>query len=136
MVEADTGVARIVGKGGKERVCPCGAVAAAVLRRFRDEFAPAKEPDDPVVVDRRGRRLSPRRIQLLMKRYLALCGLPQDLSPHKLRHSFATHLLDRGADLRLVQELLGHARLTTTQIYTHVSMARLQDVYRKAHPRA
>ena len=136
MIDVAEGVARVLGKGNKERVCPIGAVAKTVLLHFRDEFAPAKGYTDAVIVDERGHRLTPRTVQLMMKRYLALCGLPMDLSPHKLRHSFATHLLDRGADLRLVQELLGHARLTTTQVYTHVTIARLKDIYKHAHPRA
>lgn len=136
MVDLGDGVARVLGKGRKERVCPIGAVAKTVLLKFRDEFAPAGAATDPVVVDAKGRRLAPRAVQLLLKQYLAQCGLPMDLTPHKLRHSFATHLLDRGADLRLVQELLGHAKLSTTQVYTHVTIARLKDVYRHAHPRA
>ena len=77
-----------------------------------------------------------RAVQLMLKRYLALAGLPLEFTPHKLRHAYATHLLNAGADLRLVQELLGHARLSTTQIYTHVSVARLKEIYDHAHPRA
>ncbi len=136
MIDLEDGVARVLGKGRKERLCPIGAVARTVLEKFRDEHAPAKGYQDAVIVDEAGRRLAPRAVQLMMKRYLAACALPMDLSPHKLRHSFATHLLDRGADLRLVQELLGHSRLSTTQVYTHVTIARLKDIYRHAHPRA
>jgi integrase/recombinase XerC len=133
--EAD-GVARVRGKGSKERLCPLGRVACEVLARFHRDFAPNGGPSDPVLVSASGRRLSARSVQLLLKRYLALAGLPLEFSPHKIRHAYATHLLNAGADLRIVQELLGHAQLATTQIYTHVSAARLKEVYDKAHPRA
>ena len=135
-IDSASGVARVRGKGGKERLCPLGRVALATLARFRKEFAPACGPSDPVLVSPAGRRLTVRAVQLMLKRYLALAGLPHDFSPHKLRHAYATHLLNAGADLRLVQELLGHAQLATTQVYTHVSVARLKDVYDRAHPRA
>jgi integrase/recombinase XerC len=135
-VEIREGVARVTGKGRKQRVCPLGRTACAVLGKFRDEFAPASGPSDPVLCNPGGGRMTVRSVQLMLKRHLALAGLPLDLTPHKLRHSFATHMLNAGADLRIVQELLGHAQLVTTQVYTHVSIARLKEVYDKAHPRA
>lgn len=135
-IDFGSGVARVMGKGSKERMCPLGKIAIAVMQRFRDNYAREKGPDAPVVITARYQRLPVRQVQLLLKRYLLLAELPLDLTPHKLRHSYATHLLNAGADLRLVQELLGHAQLATTQIYTHVSVARLQEVYSKAHPRA
>ena len=127
---------RVFGKGGKERLCPIGPAAAFCIRRFRDEFAADVSLHAPVVVNRVGRRLTVRSVQSLLKKYLRMAGLPIDLTPHKLRHSFATHLLDNGADLRSVQEMLGHAALSTTQVYTHVSVARLKQVHGQAHPRA
>ncbi len=130
------GVVRVLGKGRKERLCPIGPQAADAVRRFRDECAKDASLDSPVVVNRSGKRLSPRSVQLLTKKYLRMADLPLDLTPHKLRHAFATHLLDEGADLRSVQEMLGHANLSTTQIYTHVSAARLKEAHRLAHPRA
>ncbi|MBL64126.1 MAG: integrase [Opitutae bacterium] len=130
------GIVRVLGKGRKERLCPIGPQASEAVRRFRDECAKDASLGAPVVVNRSGKRLSPRSVQLLTKKYLRMAGLPLDLTPHKLRHAFATHLLDEGADLRSVQEMLGHANLSTTQIYTHVSAARLKEAHRLAHPRA
>jgi len=135
-IDLEAGVARVMGKGRKERLCPLGRVATAVLTKWRGGFARDTSPDAPVVVDARHRRLPVRQVQLRLKRYLALAGLPLDITPHKLRHSYATHLLNAGADLRLVQELLGHVNLATTQIYTHVSVAHLKKIYEQAHPRA
>ena len=135
-IEFERGVARVLGKGRKERLCPLGRVAMAVLGKWKAEFARCTDPAAPVVINARHERLNVRAVQLLVKKYLSLADLPMDLSPHKLRHSYATHLLNAGADLRLVQELLGHASLNTTQIYTHTSVARLKEVYDKAHPRA
>ena len=135
-IDFDSGVARVLGKGRKERLCPLGRVATALLTRFKAEFAGEPRPSSAVIIDRHHHRLPVRQVQLMLKRYLALAELPMDLTPHKLRHSYATHLLNAGADLRLVQELLGHAQLATTQVYTHVSVARLKEIHARAHPRA
>ena len=130
----------VTGKGRKDRLVILGSKALAALRNLRDYMC-AKDPsfvDDAadVFLGERGSRIIARAVERRMKRYLAEASLPTDLSPHKLRHSFATHLLDAGADLRSVQEMLGHASLSTTQVYTHVSIGRLQDAYHMAHPRA
>lgn len=135
-VDESTGVARVLGKGRKERLCPIGRVALAVWQHYRKTYSPDASREAAVLVNDQERHMSPREVQRLVKRYLALADLPMDLSPHKLRHSYATHLLNHGADLRVVQELLGHASLSTTQIYTHVGVARLQEAHRRAHPRA
>jgi integrase/recombinase XerC len=135
-IDFSEGIARVLGKGRKERLCPLGPIATDAVERFRRDFARNARGPSPVLIAPRGKRLSVREVQRMMKRYLALADLPLDLSPHKIRHSYATHLLNAGADLRLVQELLGHASLNTTQVYTHVSVARLKEIYNKAHPRA
>lgn len=124
---------RVLGKGSKERICPVGGPALEAISRYRSK---AGVHAGPLFLNKSRRRLSTRSVWLAMKKYLLAAGLPADLSPHKLRHSFATHLLDGGADLRSVQTLLGHANLSTTQIYTHVTAERLKRAYENAHPRA
>lgn len=124
---------RIFGKGAKERICPVGRPALEAISRYRQK---AGVHAGPLFISKLRRRLSSRSIWLAMKKYLREAGLSADLSPHKLRHSFATHLLDSGADLRSVQSLLGHASLSTTQIYTHVTAERMKRTYARAHPRA
>jgi integrase/recombinase XerC len=124
---------RIFGKGAKERICPVGQPALEAISRYRHK---AGVHSGPLFINKSHSRLSARSVWLAMKKYLRECGLPADMSPHKLRHSFATHLLDNGADLRSVQSLLGHASLSTTQIYTHVTAERLKRAYTSAHPRA
>ena len=130
----------VTGKGRKDRLVILGSKALDALRNLRDfmeEEHPGLADDDAdVFLGERLGKISARLVERRMKRYLAEAELPTDLSPHKLRHSFATHLLDAGADLRSVQEMLGHSSLSTTQVYTHVSIGRLQDAYRLAHPRA
>ena len=135
-IDLDQGIVRVMGKGNKERLCPIGPVALQCLKVFAARFDLSKELDSPIVCQRNGRRMNPRQVQKLLKVHLAAAELPLDMTPHKLRHSFATHILDNGADLRIVQELLGHASLSTTQLYTHVSIARLKEAHKQAHPRA
>ena len=130
----------VLGKGSKERLVVLGRPAVKALQAL-NKFLAAKDPalvssEAPVFLGERGAAILPRAVERRMKQYLAGAGLSTQLSPHKLRHSFATHLLDAGADLRSVQEMLGHATLSTTQIYTHVSVERLKDAYAAAHPRA
>ena len=135
----DQQVMRVRGKGKKERLCALGIPAIRALRKYlklRVLQTSDSSMDSPVFLCQRGARLTSRSFQRNFKRYLEAAGLPPDLTPHKLRHSFATHLLDAGADLRSVQALLGHENLSTTQIYTHISAERLKNIYIQAHPRA
>jgi integrase/recombinase XerC len=134
-LDLGTGLARVMGKGGKERVVPVGEAAVAATRDYLGlRGGPGR--DQPLLLGRRGGPAGPRAMQRLLKARLRAAGLPMDLSPHKLRHACATHLLANGADLRHVQEQLGHASLSTTQIYTHLTLSKLREVHRRAHPRA
>ncbi len=132
-VDPYTESVRVFGKGRKERVCPVGLPALEAIQKYR---AAANVHTGPLFINKARRRMSVRSIWLVLKRYVRHTSIPISVSPHKLRHSFATHLLDRGADLRSVQALLGHASLSTTQIYTHVTVERLKKAYADAHPRA
>jgi integrase/recombinase XerC len=139
-IDVPQGVVLVRGKGRKERISPLGSYATKALAAWRKVRIVAKsEPqgrETPVFTNRFGTRLTTRSVGRMLEKYLAETALDQRTSPHTLRHSFATHLLDRGADIRSVQELLGHKSLVTTQIYTHVSTANLRAAYEKAHPRA
>lgn len=139
-LDLSAGILHVRGKGKRERLAPIGSFADKALRRWlKARRVSGREPqgrEAPVFVNRLGRRLTTRSVGRLLEKYLAVTGLDRRTTPHTLRHSFATHLLDGGADIRSVQELLGHKSLVTTQIYTHVSTANLRAVYEKAHPRA
>jgi len=132
-VDAYTDTARVLGKGSKQRICPVGRPAMEAVQKYRHA---ARVNTGPLFISKLRRRMSDRAVWALMKKYLVYAGIQVPASPHKLRHSFATHLLDNGADLRSVQSLLGHASLSTTQIYTHVTTERIKKAYDAAHPRA
>jgi site-specific recombinase XerD len=137
-INFDDQAVRVRGKGKKERMVPIGAPALEAIRYYWKSAEYYPGPHDPVFSARAGvnKPVSARVIQIRLKRYLAMAGLDPKLTPHKLRHSFATHILDAGADLRSVQEMLGHANLVTTEVYTHVTTDRLKKAYDAAHPRA
>lgn len=139
-IRFENGTTIVRGKGNKERLCILGGPALEALKALRRQaeilWEGAGDDHQALFLNLKGTPLTPRSIERQMKVWLAAAGLPLDITPHKLRHSFATHLLDAGADLRTVQEMLGHSSLSTTQIYTHVSIRRLQEEYAKAHPRS
>ncbi|MBN1353504.1 MAG: tyrosine recombinase XerC [Candidatus Omnitrophica bacterium] len=136
-VDFISGVIKVLGKGKKERITPCGDKAIAAIREYteyRDKRA--NNAEKALFINKSGRRLTDRSVRYMIDKRIKVLSIKEHVSPHTLRHSFATHLLNRGADLRSVQELLGHKNLSTTQIYTHVTTERLKTVYDKAHPRA
>ena len=143
-VDFSSRLVRVTGKGRRERIVPFGEAAEDALREYLPSRAALRhrglerdgEAEEPLFVNARGGRLTSRSMARLLKRRLRAAGLPAEISPHALRHTFATHLLQAGADLRAIQELLGHASLSTTQKYTHLDAARLREVYRNAHPKA
>ncbi len=143
-IDYSLGFARVLGKGSKERLVPVGSMAIEALGDYLGQGRPqlagnklGSATKAPLFLNARGQRLSPRSVGRIVEKYLLQCGMdPKRCSPHTLRHSFATHLLAGGADLRSVQDMLGHATIRTTQIYTHVLPDRLREVYQKAHPRA
>ncbi|UCD88291.1 MAG: tyrosine recombinase XerC [Desulfobacterales bacterium] len=138
-VDFNKGFVRVMGKGRKERLTPVGKKALACIRAYLDKrgkvAGSGMTGSDPLLINNRGGRLTTRSIARLLEKVVRQLGLLRPITPHGLRHTFATHMLDAGADLRVVQELLGHASLTTTQRYTHVSIDRLMEIYDKAHPR-
>ncbi len=139
-VNFDEAVMRVLGKGSKERIVPIGRTALGLLRKYISEIRPqllGPNLDEPsLFVSERGHRLDRERIWAIVKEAASIAGIKKNIHPHTLRHSFASHLLENGADLRIIQEMLGHADISTTQIYTHVDQKRLLAVHRKFHPRA
>ena len=139
-IDSQLGIVRVVGKGSKERIVPIGEVALQSLRDYGQEVRTKwHQPctgDNPVFLNHRGGRITVRSVARVVEKHLRAAGIAVKMGPHGLRHSFATHLLNGGADLRVIQELLGHASLSTTQRYTHLNLDQLTAVYDKAHPRA
>ena len=139
-VHLTMGFVRVFGKGGKERIIPLGKGAISAVERYlqraRYELQGTAQKSDALFINRRGKRLTRQGCWKLIKQHAQKAGISGELTPHVLRHSFATHLIENGADLRAVQEMLGHADISTTQIYTHISKTRLSEVYKQFHPRA
>ncbi len=141
-IDLESRILRVMGKGSKERLVPIGRQALRTLKAYLDAVGPLRRrygrggDQEPLFLNYRGGRLTARSVNRIIKRYALECGLSSDISPHAMRHTFATHMLDGGADLRTVQELLGHESLSTTQKYTHLSLDKLMAVYDKAHPRS
>jgi len=127
---------KVLGKGNKERLVPLGSKASSAIKIYLIQRLDLKPKEDYLFVNSRGGRLTTRSIDRIIKKYAAISGIPKNISPHVLRHTFATHLLGGGADLRAIQEMLGHKSLSTTQRYTHTSVEQLMEIYDKTHPRA
>ena len=134
-LDQDLGIVRVMGKGRKERIVPVGAKAIEALKAYLEERG-SVEGGNPLFINSMGGRLTARSVGRLIKKYSRHSGIFRKVSPHSLRHTFATHLLDAGADIREIQEMLGHSSLSTTQRYTHLSMGKLMEVYDRAHPRS
>jgi integrase/recombinase XerD len=135
----DVGIIKCRGKGDKERIVPVGKKSQEAINRYLDKVRPRllnKRNDDHLFLSRLGRKISRQSFWKMIKRYARGSRIKKDITPHTLRHSFATHLLERGADLRVVQEMLGHSDISTTQIYTHIDKERLKSIHRQFHPRA
>lgn len=132
------GYVKVLGKGAKERIVPVGRQAIAALKHYLERSRPIliKEKENAIFLNRNGTRLSSRSVRRIVDKYIKQVSIERAITPHSLRHSFATHLLNAGADLRTVQELLGHVSISTTQIYTHVTKEKMKSVYDQTHPRA
>ena len=141
-LDATLGIIKVMGKGKKERIVPVGGKALEALQKYSNALTvlhtnvPPRSSTRPLFLNQRGGRLTARSVARIINRYIEQCGLVKNISPHSLRHTFATHMLDAGADLRAIQELLGHVSLSTTQKYTHVSVSKLMETYDKAHPKS
>jgi integrase/recombinase XerD len=137
-VNLELGILRCIGKGSKERIVPLGKVAKTAIKRYVDKARPKllkSKFENTLFLTRLGRKMSRQMLWKIIKVYAKKARIDKDIKPHTLRHSFATHLLERGADLRVVQEMLGHSNISTTQIYTHINRERLKSIHRKFHPR-